>query len=505
MILAFFPSCCVKAFISLESDVIQFSNFYRPIIQIHDLSHFSGSLSSTITYNSSLSYNGKDSITITASSYNVSVPSFTVDFPVSEFGSSSISSSLVFMQGSFFNPSDDLDGVSWYNAIPLGAFDVYSASGNKLGHQSIYYICNYYVTDNSADNPFQPQGFYVDNPDMNNGETCHLMVPYTSINGSSEGGSSSTSQVVFPAREVVVPAQVSTQDHSIAITGSASGTANALSSFNGTSDNYFYLSSNDFSAYYLKFNINSGLSVINRGTYYLNFYGHHDISFQGSNKSPQIFSFSSSCYTSRSAYVNAHDASLFMSNGYYILTVVLDVIDDIDFEFESSFAFKLSYSSGNYDFYNDPFVVSDFTVDNCTLSQTPLSSDLSDTITGIESIDKHITELYAQLDSIRNLISESTSDTEAADKKNQELASALAQYESMSDTSSYLDNINSSDLLDLDMSIFTTIQPTIIFCSDMITYIFNSLGDFRLPLTFMLALTLVSAILLVASHSNKGD
>lgn len=111
-------------------------------------------------------------------------------------------------------------------------------------------------------------------------------------------------------------------------------------------------------------------------------------------------------------------------------------------------------------------------------------------------------------DSISNNLQSASGTNSVLDNKNSSLDTVMNDYFNDTDTTIQYANLPDS-LFDFDISIFTSLAPTITLFSSCITGFFSALGDFAVPLTLFLVVTLVSVIAglvhLTRSSSNDSD
>lgn len=108
------------------------------------------------------------------------------------------------------------------------------------------------------------------------------------------------------------------------------------------------------------------------------------------------------------------------------------------------------------------------------------------------------TLIQSQLDVLINDSQESTH----LDNQNQLLSDEMDAYLQYTDTSQQFDKINSSGILEPDMSFWSGLTSTVQFVSKNITLAFASFGDFSIPLTLMLTFVIISTIINVTSHKQ---
>lgn len=86
--------------------------------------------------------------------------------------------------------------------------------------------------------------------------------------------------------------------------------------------------------------------------------------------------------------------------------------------------------------------------------------------------------------------------------QNDTLKEEMSNYFQYTDTSDQFDQINSSGILEPDMSFWAGLTPTVQFISHNITLAFASFGDFGIPLTLMLTFVIISTIINAAAHKQ---
>lgn len=109
-----------------------------------------------------------------------------------------------------------------------------------------------------------------------------------------------------------------------------------------------------------------------------------------------------------------------------------------------------------------------------------------------------------QLKNQNNSLTSAGGANSGLNSQNNLMAGALSDYQRDTDTSAQYSNIKDS-LFVLDTSIFTQVASTITLFSSVVTGFFNAFGDFSVPLTLMLIVTLISCIIGIIKISSDSS
>lgn len=179
-------------------------------------------------------------------------------------------------------------------------------------------------------------------------------------------------------------------------------------------------------------------------------------------------------------YINANKSSSFKLYPFNVNTVFDDAYGTVyryygttgSFSFAGTFSFN---NNGSTSFY-----ITDLSIvpGNYTLTQNYITIDYTQNV----------------LDSINDSLHNANGSNSSLNNSNSILDSTIGEYDDVSNTDKYYDNIDDS-IWQFDSAPFIQVASTLTLYSSLVTIVWNSLGDFKYPLIIFLTIVVVRAII----------